>query len=138
MYVFAFAPFFFFFFFSSFSLFLGKDFFVATFCMRSILFAGSSREKKSHRFSSLLPLYKRSIVLSSLTREYLTRVCSTCLHKKATDIERQRERNLSFQPIVYLLDINLYHPLNPPMTKRIDYIRARERAILFSQLHRSK
>ncbi len=87
----------FFFFFS----FPGKGFFVATFCMRSILFAGSIREKKiaSLRFSSLLSSHStrslrtfffctttrekyRSLLSSSPPRECLTRACSTCLHKK--------------------------------------------------------
>jgi hypothetical protein len=87
-----------FFFFS----FPGKGFFVATFCMRSILFAGSTREKKiaSLRFSSLLSShstrslhtfflhnYKRKVSFSPslpllLPEEYVTRVCTTCLHKK--------------------------------------------------------
>ena len=54
MYVFVYGCFFSFFF----SLFPRKGFFVATFCMRSILFAGSNREKKiaSFLFSPLLLL----------------------------------------------------------------------------------
>ncbi len=100
--MFAFARFFFLLFFS----FPGKGFFVATFCMRSILFAGSNREKKiaSLHFSSLLSShstrslrmlflhnYKRKVsfslclslsLSSSPPRECVTRACSTCLHKK--------------------------------------------------------
>lgn len=96
----------FFLFFSS--LFPRKGFFVATFCMRSILFAGSNREKKIASFLFSPPTQQEvsirafflflfftqrqererekyrslSLSASSPPRECMTRACSTCLHKK--------------------------------------------------------
>lgn len=106
-----------------------KGFFVATFCMRSILFAGSNREKKSHRFSSLLLLNKKSPYALSFSFFFFTQ-----LQERERDVSFSlsfsfalplllpesvrhvhvlhvytRKKSLSFRPIISLLDIDLYH-----------------------------
>lgn len=67
-----------------------KGFFVATFCMRSILFAGSNREKKSHRFSSLLLLNKKSPYALSFSFFFLH------------NYKRERENDTSLSPSLSL------------------------------------
>ena len=93
MYVFAFASALFFFFLLLLILlffsFPEKGFFVATFCMRSILFADSNREKKIVWFLSVS-------LSSHSTRNLYICFLFFCTTRRKRERERQRAREVSF------------------------------------------